>query len=141
MDAFLGVIADAGPAASIRPDAERWSILEYGAHLRDVFLSLRERILAAVIVEHPTGQPIYREERVNLGFYDGDTPEDIALELDVASGLLLKVLERLPEGAASRRMRYSPVTNLEVTVGWVAAQAAHEAEHHLGDVQANLTLS
>ena len=137
-DAFVAVIEDAGAFAHERPSRERWSILEYGAHLRDVLISIRERIIAASIEDEPIGQPIHRDERVTLGFYQFDLPDDITLELRAASGLFGRTFEALAPDSTHREFTYSPVTPRKVTILWATAQAVHECEHHLGDVRENL---
>jgi hypothetical protein len=139
-ETFVTVIADAGTYASTRPSDERWSINEYGAHLRDVFISIRDRIIAASVQDKPTGSPIYRDERVSLGFYSLDSSSDVASELTAMSKLFIRTFESLPTGFEQREFIYSPITPHAVTILWAGAQALHEAVHHLGDVQENLTL-
>src|SRR5271169_5815619 len=87
--AVVELIGGAGDLAGRRPAPARWSVLEYGGHLRDVLLSLRERTLLAAIEEHPTGTPIHRDERVDLGFYHLDTRGEVCAELTLACGLYL----------------------------------------------------
>jgi hypothetical protein len=137
---FIEVVTDAGPLVARRPSPARWSVLEYAGHLRDVLISLRERVIAATIVEHPTGAAMHRDERVALGLYHGDAPDDVAREISVLSALFVKTLAAVPAKAFDRTMTYSPVTPQVVTITWVAAQAVHEAEHHLDDVRENLSL-
>ena len=67
--AFVGVLEGVGEMATVRPQPDRWSIIEYAAHLRDVLISLRERIITAAIVDTSTGTPIFRDDRVNMGFF------------------------------------------------------------------------
>lgn len=135
---FIGVIEQAGEMALVRPSEDLWSIVEYAAHLRDVLLSMRERTILASVVDMPTGTPIYRDERVNLGFYSLDSIEDVADELACAAGLLSKTLAALPENFEQRSLIYSTASPMHVTIEWMAGQAFHEASHHLGDVQKNL---
>lgn len=137
---FVGVIEESGEMATVRPAPERWSIVEYAGHLRDVLISLRERTILASIVDDPTGVPIYRDERVNMGFYSLDSVDDAADELGFAAGLISKTIATLPQGFESRTLVYSPVTEMKVTIGWMAAQAYHEAFHHLGDIKENVRL-
>lgn len=139
-ETFVGVIGDAGELSSTRPTVERWSINEYGAHLRDVFISIRDRIIAASVLDMPTGSPIYRDERVSLGSYKLDSSHDVASELTAMSNLFIRTFESLPVGYEQREFLYSPVKLHAVTILWASAQALHEAEHHLGDVQENLAL-
>lgn len=135
---FVVVIEDAGATALVRPEPGRWSIVEYAAHLRDVLLSLRERVVLASVLDTPTGQPIYRDERVDLGFYSLDSAGDAMTELSTAGRLFCRTLAVLPEGFEERPIRYSPVSDAVVTIGWVGAQGFHEASHHLLDARHNL---
>lgn len=139
-DSFAGVVVASRARVGVRPTPERWSILEYGAHLRDVLLSIRDRIIAASIIDEPIGSPIYRDERVDLGFYSLDTADDVANELAVASRLFTKTFASLPDGYERREFFYSPITPTKVTILWAGAQAVHESEHHLSDVQENVRL-
>lgn len=138
--AFVDVIEEAGEMALVRPDLERWNIVEYAGHLRDVLISLRERIILGCVVDKPTGVPIYRDERVNMGFYSLDSVDDVSDELAMAAGLISKTIASMPEGFENRTMVYSPASNADATLQWVAAQAFHEASHHLNDVRTNLSL-
>lgn len=131
------VVEIAGPRATERPTPDRWSILEYAAHVRDVLLVQRERVITASVLDTPTGAALYRDDRVNLGFYRLDSTVEVVGELAVAAGLLAKVIAALPDGFARRWLVYSAVTPENVTIEWVGAQAVHECEHHLGDVREN----
>jgi len=75
-----------------------------------------------------------------MGLYANDRPADVAIELDTLSNLLVKTLGALPPDAFERTLVYSAITPNTVTVRWAAAQAVHEAEHHLTDIQDNLDL-
>jgi len=139
-ETFVAAIADAREFSSTRPSDERWSVNEYGAHLRDVLISIRDRIIAASVQERPTGSPIYRDQRVSLGFYKQDSAHDVASELTAMSNLFIRTFESLPTNYEQREFIFSPITPNAVTILWASAQALHEAEHHLGDVQENLRL-
>jgi len=137
---FIDVLNDAGSLVDIRPSSERWSILEYAAHLRDVFIATRERIITASILDVPTGTPIYRDERVSLGFYSNDAPEEVADELNVTSNLFIRTFRSLPHDFEKRELVFSPAMPVRVSLRWVGAQAVHECEHHLDDIRENLIL-
>ncbi len=140
VESFVDAIVKAGPVAGRRPHAERWSILEYGGHLRDVILSIRERIVLASILDTPVGQPIFRDERIDLGFYAQDGASDVLAELQVAAYLFLKTVATLPENFERRTLVYSTRTPLEITISGAMSNALHECEHHLGDANENLRL-
>jgi len=134
---FVDLLRTSPVALGSRPAPERWSILEYAAHTRDVLLSIRERIVLASILDEYTGTPIFREERVALGFYTLDTPEEVANELNAASRLFVRTFEALPEGFEERTFTYSTLTPQHVSILWAGAQALHETEHHLADAREN----
>jgi hypothetical protein len=140
IEAFVGVIDRAGVDVGTRPEPERWSILEYGGHLRDVLLSIRERVVLASILDVPVGTPIYRDERVEIGFYAQDAASDVAVELQVATYLFLKTVATFPPGFEDRRLVYSDRTPLEITISEALSNALHECEHHLDDAKENLRL-
>ena len=136
-DSFVDVLLKAGPSADKRSAPERWSILEYGSHVRDVLISIRERIITASILDEPTGAAIHRDERVALGFSRLDAPAEVAGELSAISNLFVRTFASLPTGFESREFYFSPVTPAKVTILWAGAQALHECEHHLADVEEN----
>ena len=140
IEAFVGVIDRAGVDVGTRPDPERWSILEYGGHLRDVLLSIRERVVLASILDVPVGTPIYRDERIEIGFYAQDAASDVAVELQVATYLFLKTVATLPAQFENRRLVYSDRTPLEITISQAMLNALHECEHHLRDATDNRSL-
>ena len=63
------LLRSAPNVASARPTPDRWSILEYGAHVRDVLLVFRDRFVVGVVAEGPELTPMYRDERVDRGMY------------------------------------------------------------------------
>ena len=140
IESFVDVFEKAGSSVGRRPSEGRWSILEYGGHVRDVILSVRERIVLASILDVPVGTPIYRDERIAIGFYAQDAASDVLVELQVATYLYLKTVATLPENFEERTMIYSTRTPLEVTISGAMSNALHECEHHLGDAIENLLL-
>src|SRR5262245_47271506 len=57
-----------------RPEAEVWSVLEYGCHVRDVLLVQRERVLLARRVDQPDPDQMGRDERVEHDGYAAHAP-------------------------------------------------------------------
>jgi hypothetical protein len=140
VEAFVDTMTKAGDDVATRPSEQRWSILEYGGHLRDVLLSIRERVVLASVLDVPVGTPIFRDERVDIGFYAQDTAADVAVELQVVAYLLLKTVATLPARFEERKLIYSDRTPLEITVSGALLNALHECEHHLGDAVEDLAL-
>lgn len=131
------LVADAA-RAGVRPDTDRWSVLEYGAHVRDVLLSARDRLILAAIEDNPSPYPIHRDERVRLGLYRRDTPEAVAGDLEVAARLFEVAFDTLRPAALERPIIYSRILGDQRTFAWTGAQGLHEVEHHLDDMRDNV---
>ena len=122
--------------AAIRPAAEQWSMLEYGGHMRDVLLNLRDRIVLGLAEENPTPKPMYGDLRIDSGLYAADTPTVVADELQMAAALFARTFAALTAEQLHRPIFYGWPRAATRNLLWVAAQAVHEAEHHATDVEA-----
>ncbi len=136
--AVADLLESAPEKATARPGPQRWSNLEYGAHLRDVLISIRERVILATLVDLPTGVALYRDERVAHGLYRDDIAGEVADELRVLTRLFVKTFDSLCAPDLLRPIIFSTLNPMEVSTLWCAAQAVHESEHHLSDVVENL---
>src|SRR4051794_27759487 len=55
-----------GPdAAVVRPAPDVWSALEYSAHVRDVLMNIRDRVVVGLAEDTPSFKPLYRDVRVD----------------------------------------------------------------------------
>ena len=131
----------ADPAATRRPTADRWSALEYGAHVRDVLLHVRDRLIIAMVEDEPEFTPLYPDPRVDLGLYAADDVDAVATELSVAAGLFARTFGQIDDEARQRRGHYLYPTPALRSVAWMAAQVVHEVEHHGRDVDEVLAVS
>jgi hypothetical protein len=134
------LIAD-GSRADIRSSPKVWSPLEYAGHVRDVLLSLRDRLVVALNEDNPLCKGLFGTPRIELGLYRGDSSALVAQELQTAGSLFARTWERIPEELRSRTMVYGYPRLADRSLTWVAAQALHEVEHHLEDVKAGLGAS
>ena len=123
-----------------RPGPERWSMLEYGAHVRDVLLTLRDRLVVGLIENDPGFKPMYRDERVDLGLYRAENPDDVASELAAATAMFVRLFEAIDEATLSRPVQYGYPGPVQRTLLWMAQQAVHEVEHHRNDIDEDLQL-
>jgi hypothetical protein len=122
-----------------RRTQETWSPLEYCCHVRDVLLVQRERVLLACVVDTPSIDPMNRDERVAHDGYAEQDPVDVARQLRDAALLFTNVLARLGPGEWERTMVYNYPAPWERPLRWVAIHTVHEVQHHLLDVQEQLT--
>jgi len=120
-----------------RVELGRWSNFEYLAHVRDVLITIRERVILAVIEDCPTPPMLYRDERVNLGLYDDETLEEATKSIEAACTLFLRAHSKLARANGERTLVYSAAFGGVRNINWACAQALHECEHHLADVRVN----
>lgn len=121
-----------------RPSDERWSVVEYGAHVRDVMLSIRDRLVIGLVEGDPAFKPLYREERIQLGLYRSDPPKEVARETEAAAAMFLRLFAEIDQASLGRTVQYGFPRPTTRTLGWMGKQVVHEVEHHLDDMQHNL---
>jgi len=135
VEGIVAVLHAAGDAAGRRPSAERWSAIEYAAHVRDVLLNLRDRLILGAVEDNPTPKQMHADARVALGLYAHESVPGLTRELGVATALFAKTMAALSPDQRLRPIFYGYPAPATRTLGWVAAQALHEVEHHLADVR------
>jgi len=102
-------------------------------------LNVRDRLIVACVEDNPVPPPLYREQRVDMGLYERDTVNDVDTELRVAGELFCKMFQAFTPEQRSRELFYGYPTPVMRTVMWGSSQALHECEHHLADVEENLS--
>ena len=121
----------------LRPSPARWSMVEYGAHVRDVLLILRDRCIIGLVEDDPGFKPMYRDERVDLGLYRTEAVAPVAAELEATATMFVRLFDAVDPAMLDRPVQYGFPNPLARTVGWMGQQAVHEVEHHLGDIEEN----
>jgi hypothetical protein len=134
-DGFAPVLRSGEPSLSQRPRPDVWSAVEYGCHVRDVMFNLRDRIVVGLAEENPTPKAMFTDVRIELGLYAGEDPVRLAEEIVIGSALLGRTVTALDAAALARPIFYGWPRPTTRNLLWVAAQALHEAEHHLDDVR------
>jgi S-DNA-T family DNA segregation ATPase FtsK/SpoIIIE len=126
---------EVSPAATRRhPEDGVWSALEYACHVRDVLLVQRERAVLAQLEQRPNFARMYRDERVSLCRYAGQSVEEALSLLEMAARLCALVFESRDDAAWSRRIVYNWPEPAEHDLAWLGRHTIHEVEHHLQDV-------
>jgi DNA segregation ATPase FtsK/SpoIIIE, S-DNA-T family len=133
-EAWRARFAVEGDAAGIRPAPATWSPIEYGCHVRDVLLNLRERIVLGLAEDNPQPKPMFGDLRISLGLYATEAAAGVADDVDTAAQLLARTVAALDPALLERPIFYPWPRAATRTLRWVASQALHEAEHHLSDV-------
>ena len=140
--AFISdALRSTGARAIVRPAADRWSTLEYAAHVRDVLLHVRDRLVIGISEDNPEFKPLYREERVNFGLYAADTPQVVAAELDMAAALFARTFVAIRPEQLDRPCQYAYPAAATRSLRWMGQQVVHEVFHHGDDIRENLAAS
>ena len=74
---WVALLESGDAALGVRPSSGVWSVMEYGAHVRDVLLNLRDRIVVGLAEDHPVPKPMYQDVRIANGLLAADTPADL----------------------------------------------------------------
>jgi hypothetical protein len=133
---YASVLTEPHANLHVRPEPTTWSPMEYCGHVRDCLFNLRDRIVLGLAEDNPTPKAMFQSVRIDSGLYAADTPATISVEIAVAADLLAKTVAALDDEQLARPIFYPYPRAATRTLLWVAAQALHEAEHHLDDVRA-----
>ena len=122
------------PDAGQRPNDAVWSVLEYGAHVRDACRVFEGR-LALMLAEDNPGFPDWDQDREALeGAYAQADPHRVAQELEAGAAAVAAAFEAVPLEQWDRRGLRS--NGAAFTVRTLGAYFAHDVVHHLHDVGA-----
>ncbi|MGC1420551.1 MAG: DinB family protein [Acidimicrobiales bacterium] len=115
-----------------RPRGDKWSVLEYGCHVRDVFRVFDERVSLMQTRDNPTFANWDQDETAINSRYDRQDPAVVGPELVVAADVLAQRLDSLtPEEWPRRGVR----SNGSVfTIESISIYMLHDTIHHLWDV-------
>ena len=117
-----------------RPDANTWSPLEYGAHVRDVFRIFRTRLALMLDEDDPISPNWDQDETALSERYNEQDPATVTRELVAAGDELANAFEAVPNTAWGRHGRRSD--GAQFTIATFAVYLAHDPIHHLWDVRA-----
>lgn len=125
-------ILTSSPAAGLRPAADVWSPLEYGAHVRDVFELFDARLVLMLIEALPTFANWDQDETAIEARYAEQDPQQVAAELTGFAETFVGRLRALEPSQLDRPGRRTD--GAEFTVMSFAQYFLHDIIHHLWDV-------
>lgn len=124
----------ARPGATVRPDPATWSVLEYGAHVRDVFGVFDVRLAAMVEGDDPEFADWDQDATALADGYAQQDPAVVARELEIAGE---RVAGRFDAVVPDQWERPGRRSNGSVfTVRTLGQYFLHDVVHHLHDVRA-----
>ena len=114
-----------------RPAPDRWSALEYAAHVRDVLDWYDGWVRQILVEERPALEGIRPDEAVVEHHYNEQDPVAVADELAARAEALAATFEAVPDDAWDRvGLRGGE----ERSIALHARRAVHEGSHHLLDI-------
>jgi hypothetical protein len=117
-----------------RPDASTWSVLEYGAHVRDVHRLFGERLRLMLTEDDPQFANWDQDETAVAERYGEQDPAVVAGELADAADRIADGFDAVPADAWERPGRRS--NGSRFTVRTLGQYYLHDVVHHLHDVRA-----
>lgn len=118
---------------ALRPEPERWSPLEYGAHVRDVNRVMDERLRLMLDEADPMFANWDQDATAVAERYDLQDPATVADELAEAAERLASDFARVGDDDWERPGRRSNGSLFTVTT--LGRYYLHDVVHHLHDVQ------
>ena len=133
-DAFAGELRAHASEAAERPSPDRWSLLEYGCHVRDVYALYLYR-LDLMLTDDGPHYPNWDQDVTAIeDNYGAQDPLAVADELEAAAEALAARFDEV-SGDQWQRTGYRS-DGAEFTVETFARYLLHDPEHHLWDVRA-----
>lgn len=120
--------------AVVRPAPTVWSVLEYGAHVRDVHRVFAERLALMLDQDDPQFPNWDQDATAREDRYDLQDPGRVADELADAAEAFATALDRVHGAQWQRTGRRSNGSVFTVTT--LAEYYLHDVVHHLHDIGA-----
>ena len=111
---------------------DRWSPLEYGCHVRDVFRIMDERLNLMATSDNPTFQNWDQDRSALDDRYETQDPKVVAVELSQAANTLADGFESVDATAWQRPGTRSNGSTF--TIATLGQYTLHDVVHHLADV-------
>lgn len=124
----------ADPRAALRPSDDRWSALEYGCHVRDVFRIYDERLTRMLAEDGPSFENWDQDVTAVEEDYPAQDPTTVAAALVEAGRRLADRFDAVGAGDWERTGHRSDGSDF--TVATFATYFLHDPIHHVHDVQA-----
>jgi hypothetical protein len=115
-----------------RPRPDRWSVLEYSCHVRDVFRVMDERLNLMLALDNPSFQNWDQDRTALEDHYEAQDPKQVAAELTAAADALAGGFAGV-EGPAWQRPGIRS-NGARFTVETLGRYMIHDVVHHLHDV-------
>jgi hypothetical protein len=121
-----------GRDLAARPAPDKWSPLEYGCHVRDVYRVFGGRLRQMLTEDDPAYANWDQDVTAIEGRYGEQDPRAVAAELRADAGELADAFDAVPDDAWQRTGRRSD--GARFTVATLSRYLLHDPIHHWYDV-------
>lgn len=121
------------PLAGDRPRADRWSALEYGAHVRDVFTICLGRLQVMLNEDDPTFQNWDQDVTAVDQDYAGQDPYEVARQVEAAAMAFADAYDAVTDEQWDRTGTRSD--GARFTIESFGRYVLHDPVHHVWDVE------
>jgi hypothetical protein len=128
------VLSD-GESTRLRPKPDRWSALEYGCHVRDVFCKFDERLHMMQALDDPTFPNWDQDVTAVDSRYGEQSPAEVAGQLVSAADALATRFSEVERAQWTRPGTRSD--GARFTIETLGRYLMHDPVHHLYDVGAS----
>lgn len=128
--AFVGALAASDAGRRLTED--RWSVLEYACHVRDVHRIFAERVESMLSQEDPVFANWDQDATAIEQAYHLQDPRTVAVELAEAADRVSAIYARV--GPAQWERRGTRSNGSQFTVATIAVYHFHDVVHHVWDV-------
>lgn len=126
------------PSALLRPSQDRWSALEYGCHVRDVFDLYAKRLSRMLDEDDPLFENWDQDQTALEVRYNEQAPPEVARDVVSRGSALASVFDSLTGEAWTRTGRRSD--GVSFTIDTFSRYLLHDPVHHLVDVDRGFDL-
>ena len=130
---FVELLAGDGAVVRARPAPEIWSALEYGAHVRDVFVVMLGRLQLMLREDDPTFANWDQDATAVDEHYETLEPAGVAADLVDAAQVLADAYAAVADDQWARRGLRSDGSAF--TVESLGRYMVHDPVHHVWDVE------
>ena len=117
---------------AVRTVPDKWSVLEYGCHVRDAFGVFTTRLELMLAEDGPTFENWDQDVTATEARYDRQNPMDVAVQLTDAATVLANRFDEVADGQWDRSGTRSNGSHF--TVESLGLYLIHDPIHHLWDV-------
>jgi hypothetical protein len=117
---------------NVRPTPDKWSVLEYGCHVRDVYRIFDERLSLMLTKDNPVFANWDQDETAVKDRYDQQDPAQVDPELVSAADVIANRIDGVADDQWARRGTRS--NGSEFSVESLSIYMLHDSQHHLWDV-------